>query len=161
MNCLWVVAIWPYLFLVVGSVFGCRVCFLVLRCALICPTLLSGWWDLAWSALWLSRTAPICSARFVVANCFDVACFAFCCCDLLRSALLCFLFVAICLFWVLVVAICLESALNAMYIKVMHGIGRNQCEARRYQVDKGNADQCKSIQHKGMHSNAMFAREIS
>ena len=127
--------------------------------------------DLPYSTFWLVGSClvcvmvvaicPICSVRFVVASCFDVACFAFCCCDLLRFALLCFLFVAICLFWVLVVAICLEPALNAMYIKVMHCIGRNQCESRRYQVDKGNADQCKSIQHKGMHSNAMVAREVS
>jgi hypothetical protein len=136
-----------------------RICVWVLRCALICPTLLSGWWDLAWPALWLSRSVR--SVLFDLLLRVVLMWSAICCCGLLRFALLCFLFVAICLFWVLVVAICLESGLDAMYIKVMHGIGRNQCEALRYQVDRGNADQCKSIQHKGMHSNAMVAREVS
>ena len=43
--------------------------------------------------------------------------------------------------------------------RAMQGLSK-QCKAR-YKVNKSNADQCKSIQHKGMHSNAMFAREIS
>ena len=73
-----------------------RICVWVLRCALICPTLLSGWWDLAWPALWLSRSVRSVlfdlllrvvlmwsALQSVVAVCSDSLCSAFC---LLRSA---------------------------------------------------------------------------
>ena len=71
-----------------------RICVWVLRCALICPTLLSGWWDLAWPALWLSRSVR--SVLFDLLLRVVLMWSAICCCGLLRFALLCFLFVAIC-----------------------------------------------------------------